>query len=91
MNRHHTGMLQARRDLGLEHESATPIIVAALPRLDALERDFAMQLLIPGDIDLAQPAHESAAARKARVHQPTPDPKRGQGERSRGHSTKVIA
>ena len=53
---HDAWVLQAARDLGFEQEARAVISQIGVLCLDLLEGDLAVQLLVVGDEDFAQPA-----------------------------------
>jgi hypothetical protein len=56
VDRDDTGVLQPGRDLGLLQKAAAVLSVVGAGRPDALEGDLAAQLLVAGQVDLAQAA-----------------------------------
>src|SRR4051794_33589985 len=54
IHRHDARMLQAAGDLRFEQEARAAFGVAGVTFLDLLQRHFAVQLFIMGDIDLSQ-------------------------------------
>jgi hypothetical protein len=54
VDRHDAGVLQAAGYLRLQDEAAAAVGVVGMERLDLLESDLAVQLLVKGDENLAQ-------------------------------------
>ena len=56
VHRHDPGVFQPPGDLGLDYEAGSLVPVAGVHLLDPLQRHDAVELLVAGDVDLAQGA-----------------------------------
>jgi len=56
VDRHDAGVLEPAGDLGLDDEPSALVLVCSMIELDTLEGDDPMQLLVAGDVDLAESA-----------------------------------